>query len=188
MKSINATHYELIPTYPSKDDRKQGVIHAIVETTKGSPYKFALESRLGIIAFHEALPEGYQWPYDYGFIPQTLGEDGDPLDVIVMLEQPTFSGCLLAVRVLGAIRLRKNGVENDRFVAAPRPAPGTTMPTDGCTTLSDLSPDARKALEDFLCGYSEHQGNTIELVGTVEAAEALELIQAGHKAFTRDRD
>ncbi len=96
MKSINATHYELIPTYPSKDDRKQGVIHAIVETTKGSPYKFALEARLGIIAFHAALPDGYRWPYDYGFIPQTLGEDGDPLDAIVMLDCPTFSGCLLA--------------------------------------------------------------------------------------------
>lgn len=186
MKSINATRYELIPAYPSKKDRKRHVVHAIVETPKGSPFKYALEPELGIIAFRQALPKGYHWPYDYGFIPQTLGDDGDPLDVIVMLDQPTFSGCLMKVRLLGAIRIRKNGVENDRFIAAPQRQSGITLGTDAFDTLSDIGKAECKRLEEFLCGYSEDEGNEIELDGTVEVTEALDLIQRGHKAFARE--
>jgi inorganic pyrophosphatase len=185
MKSINATHYELIPAYPSKDDRKANVVHAIVETPKGSPYKFALEASLGIIAYSEAMPHGYVWPYDYGFIPQTLGGDGDPLDIVVLLEQPTFSGCLHKVRILGAIRLVKNGDENDRFVAAPLRAHGVTAWTDGFDTLADVPSDAREHLEQFLHGYSATQGNAVEITGSVEASDAMKLIQRGHKAFSR---
>ncbi len=185
MKSINATHYELIPAYPSKDDRKANVVHAIVETPKGSPYKFALEPALGIIAYHEAMPHGYVWPYDYGFIPQTRGGDGDPLDVVVLNERPTFSGCLQKVRVLGAIRLRKNGEENDRVVAAPMRAAGVTTWTDGFDTLGDVPADACAELESFLHGYSATQGNAVEITGSVEVAEAMTLIQRGRKAFQR---
>jgi inorganic pyrophosphatase len=89
------------------------------------------------------------------------------------------------VRVLGAIRLRKNGIENDRFITAPQPAPGRSLPTDQCASLADLESHTRAELEKFLCGYSESQGNVIELVGAVEVEEAMDLIQAGHKAFVR---
>ncbi len=187
MKSINATHYELIPAYPSRSERKEHVVHAIVETPKGSPFKFALEPALGIIAYHEMMPQGYIWPYDYGFIPQTLGGDGDPLDVVVLLERPTFSGCLLKSRVLGAIRLTKNGEENDRVVAAPQRAPGVSMWTDGFDTLSDVPPQARAELEGFLRGYSSTQGNAVEITGAVEAEEAMKLINRAHKAFGKRR-
>lgn len=187
MKSINATHYELIPAFPSKDDRKNNVVHAIVETTKGSPFKFALDAKLGIIQFSETMPEGYAWPYDYGFIPQTLGGDGDPLDAVVMFERATFSGCLVKARLLGAIRLKKNGEENDRFICAPQRAAGVTQPTDTFDTLADLDAATRRELETFLCGYSATQGNAIELVGAVEVDEARTLIDRGHKAFTRKR-
>ena len=187
MKSINATHYELIPAYPSKDDRKRNVVHAIVETPKGSTVKFALEPQLGIIAFHEAMPDGYDWPYDYGFIPQTLGDDGDPLDVVVMFDRPSFAGCLVKARLLGAIRLRKNGEENDRFIAAPQRAAGASQSTDAFETLDDVGPEIRRRLEAFLCGYSATQGNEIELVGSVDVDEARTLIDRGHKTFTRKR-
>ncbi len=185
MKSINATHYELIPAYPSKDDRKRNVVHAIVETPQGSPFKFALEPALGIIAFHEAMPDGYAWPYDYGFIPQTLGEDGDPLDAVVMLDRPSFAGCLIKARLLGAIRLRKNGEENDRFITAPQRAAAASQSTDAFETLDDIDAETRRRLETFLCGYSATQGNEIELVGSVNAGEARKLIDRGHKAFAR---
>ncbi len=187
MKSINATHYELIPTYPSKKDRKASVVNAIVETPKGSPFKFALEPRLGIIGLRQVLPNDYHWPFDYGFIPQTLADDGDPLDILVLLDQPTFSGCLIKARLLGAIRIRKNDVENDRFIAAPQRMAGVSLPTDSFETLRDIGDDRCKEIESFLRGYSEAEGNRIELVGTVEIDEAGKLIQRGHRAFSRDR-
>ena len=187
MKSLNATHYEVISTYPSKKERKHHVVHAIIETPKDSCYKFALDAERGIIALHEALPDGYRWPFDYGFIPQTLGDDGDPLDILVMLNEPTFSGCLMKVRLLGAIRLRKNGTENDRFIAAPPRMPGVSLETDPFETLHDIGAARRKEIESFLCGYSESQGNRIDLVGTVELDEAADLVNHGHKTFARKR-
>jgi len=187
MKSINATHFDLIPAYPSRRDRKEHVVHAIVETPKGSPFKFALEPDLGIIAYSEMMPQGYVWPFDYGFIPQTVGGDGDPLDVVVLFERPTFSGCLVKARVLGAIRLTKNGEENDRVVAAPQRAPGVTMWTDGFDTLADVPSEARADLERFLLGYSATQGNVVEITAAVEADEAMKLINRAHKAFGKGR-
>ena len=173
--------YESIPTFPSKRDRRNGIVHMVVETPKGSPYKFALDPERGLIALHDVLPAGYHWPFDYGFLPRTLGDDGDALDVLILLDTPTFPGCLLRARLLGAIRERKNGIENDRFVAAPEPMKGITQPTDGVATLGDLPPERRTAIETFLRGYSRAQGNDIEIVAAVERDEALELIATGRR-------
>jgi len=78
MKGINATHYDRIPTYPSRAKKQENVVNSIIETPKRSCHKFALDSDYGIIAFHELLPKAIEWPFDYGFIPQTLAPDGDP--------------------------------------------------------------------------------------------------------------
>jgi inorganic pyrophosphatase len=185
MKSINATHYELIPTYTSKQDRKTHTVSAIIETPKGSPFKFALEPKLGIIALHSVLPKSYQWPYDYGFVPQTLGDDGDPLDILVLLNVPTFSGCMIKARLLGAFRIQKNGIQNDRFIAAPQRMPGVELETDSFETLRDIGAGRHSEIESFLCGYSEAEGNDITLQGTAEVAEAAKLLQRGHRAFRR---
>jgi inorganic pyrophosphatase len=76
-----------------------------------------------------------------------LGDDGDPLDILVMLSEPTFSGCMIKARVLGAFRIRKNGVENDRFIAAPVPMPGVTLETDAFETMGDIDPARCEEIE-----------------------------------------
>ena len=76
------------------------------------------------------LAEGLMWPYDYGFIPQTLGDDGDPIDILVLNDAPTFSGRLLDVRIIGGILLKKNGVKNNQLVACPRHRKGIALKTD----------------------------------------------------------
>ena len=186
MKTLNATHYELIPTYPSKDDRRRGTVHAIIETPRGSPYKYALDNAHGIIALKAVMPAGFRWPFDYGFVPQTLGDDGDPLDILMLLSEGTFSGCMLKARILGAIRMSKNGVENDRLIGAPVLMPGRKLFTDEYETVTDLPPDLRHEIESFLCGYSEGEGNDIDLHGAVEAEEALALLARGRKAFRKN--
>lgn len=185
MKTVNATHYELIPTFASKDDRRKGTVHAIIETPQGSPYKYALDVEHGIIALKAAMPEGYRWPFDYGFVPQTLGCDGDPLDILMLLSEGTFSGCMVKARILGAIRLAKNGTENDRLIGAPEPMPGRRLFTDEYETVSDLPDSLRREIESFLCGYSEGEGNDITLHGAVEAADARGLLENGRKAFRK---
>src|ERR1700735_866053 len=114
---INATHYEAIPAYPDKRARKRNLVHAIVETPMGSRHKYALNNELGIIAYHDILPDDLHWPFDYGFVPHTLASDGDPLDILILNPNGYFSGCLIDVRVVGVVRERKDGVENDRLIA-----------------------------------------------------------------------
>ena len=137
-KHINATHYEEIPPFPVGRAKSEHVVHAIIETSKHSPHKYALKRDYGIIAFEEILPGEMSWPYDYGFVPQTLAPDGDPLDILVLSDKGFFSGCLLEARVLGSVRERKNGVENDRLIAAPRPSAGAPRQADFFRDISDV--------------------------------------------------
>jgi inorganic pyrophosphatase len=149
-KAINATHYELIPTLPNDSKSSDVIVHAIIETSKNSPHKYALKTGYGIIAFSEVLPAGMHWPDDYGFVPQTLADDGDPLDILVLTDDALFSGCLIETRVIGSVRLSKNGVENDRLIAVPLPSEGAPKPTDSYNEIGDLPQALLNEIVDFL--------------------------------------
>jgi inorganic pyrophosphatase len=184
-KAINATHYELIPSRPNGRKSADHVVNAIIETCKDSPHKYALKNDYGIIAFKEVLPAGMRWPYDYGFVPGTLADDGDPIDVLVLSDEPLFSGCLIQTRVIGNVRLSKNGVENDRLIAVPQPSAGAPKPTDAYTEISDLPESQLDEIIDFLRSYSEREGNRIDLHTVVGAAEAQRAIKQSMKAFEK---
>jgi inorganic pyrophosphatase len=89
--------YNLIPLH-----NKDGGINVIIETPKGFRNKYAYDEEFGLIALTKTLPAGSSFPFDFGFIPQTKGGDGDPLDVLVIMEEPAFAGCLVNCRILGA--------------------------------------------------------------------------------------
>lgn len=184
-KKINATHYEDIPTFAVKGE--DCIVHGIIETVRGSPHKYALKSAYGIIALKEVLGEGLHWPFDYGFIPQTLGDDGDPLDLLFLSEDPTFSGCMVEARILGSIRLKKNGVENDRFIGAPLRMPARRQPTDDYDDLSDLPRAELDVICKFLEEYPEQEGNVIELIGPVQATQAMKNLRDGIKKFKKSK-
>ena len=186
-KSVNATHYEELPPFPKGKKLKDAVVHAVIETPKNSTHKFALENDLGIIALHSTLPEGMVWPYDYGFIPQTMGDDGDPLDIVFLSDTGTFSGCLVTSRVLGVVRVAKNGVKNDRFITAPMPTEGTVQTTDRWHELSDLPSEKRDAICTFLKEYSEREGNRVDILAVDGVKEALQAIESGMKKYEKKK-
>jgi inorganic pyrophosphatase len=185
-RAINATHYELIPTYPSAEQRKDRIVNAVIETPKGSTGKYALHSGYGIIAFHEMLPKALAWPYDYGFIPQTRAPDNDPLDLLLVNEHGLFSGCLVKARVIGAIREKKDGTENDRLIGVPLPSPGAPAPTDGYRDICDIPADTLDEIKRFLVEYSARQGHRTEVTAIVGADEAMSTVKATRKAFKRN--
>src|SRR3954467_11576289 len=84
-----------------------GEINVIIETPRGSGSKFKYEPSLGMVVLHSSLPKGMEFPYDYGFIPSTLGGDGDPLDALVLLDTPVFPGCLVKARLIGIIEAKQ---------------------------------------------------------------------------------
>ena len=78
--------------------KKTGEIHAIVETPKGSRNKFDFDPQTGLFELGSAMPEGVEFPFEFGFIPGTLGEDGDPLNLLILMDAPTFVGCVVKAR------------------------------------------------------------------------------------------
>jgi inorganic pyrophosphatase len=180
--TINATRFDFLPPYPTRGKRDK-IVNAVIETPQGSCHKYALEPELGIIAYHRVLPADLRWPYDYGFIPRTLAPDGDPLDMLVMSDEGLFSGCLIAVRVLGAIREKKDGTENDRIIGVPLPSAGAPKPTDSYREITDIPPDELKGIKTFLLDYSSREGNATEITGTAGAREAMAAIKSCAKKF-----
>ena len=186
-KPVNATNYEAIPAYSNGASKSEAKVHAIIETPKGSPHKYALRSDYGIIAFKEVLPDSMSWPYDYGFVPHTLAPDGDPLDVLVISENGLFSGCLIEVRVIGIVHEAKDGTENDRLIAVPLPSQGAPQVTDDYYAFSDVPKSTQKEICEFLKLYSERQGHRIEQKGVGDADEAMKAVQATKKAFKKKK-
>ncbi|MFN2528246.1 MAG: inorganic diphosphatase [Candidatus Baltobacteraceae bacterium] len=175
-KDVNATHYENIPPFP-EGPKEAGTVHVIIETVQGSPHKNALDAKYGIIKLRAVLAEGLRWPYDYGFVPQTLADDGDPLDLLFLVDKPTFPGALAEARVLGSIRLKKNGVENDRLIGAPVKMEGTPQTADPYTDVSDIPKEKMDAICKFLIDYSQEAGNEIDYCGTISAHEAMRSVE-----------
>ena len=185
-KDVNATHYENIPAFPDKPSQ-QGTVHAVIETVQGSPHKNALDNKYGIIKLRLVLAEGLRWPYDYGFIPQTVAEDGDPLDLLFLIDKPTFSGALVEARVLGSVLLRKNGVENDRVIGAPVKMPGTPQSADSYADIADIPTEKMDAICKFLIDYSQEEGNRIEYLGRACAKDAMLSIERSMKRWKKKK-
>src|SRR5579863_7953432 len=87
--------------------RTKHAVRVIIETPKGSRNKYAFDPALGAFVLRKVLPAGMAFPYDFGFVPATIGGDGDPLDVLVLMDEPAFPGCVLKCRLVGVIRGRQ---------------------------------------------------------------------------------
>ncbi len=175
---INPTNYDAIPTY---SDKREECVHAVIETPALTRHKYAFVPTYGIFMLKQTLAEGLTWPYDYGFVPQTLADDGDPTDIIVINDAPTFTGCLLEVRILGGILLKKNGVVNNRLVGCLKKQDGVTLKTDAFEKLSDVPKDTMEGIERFLVEYSVEEGNKIEYKGTCSRKKAFAMIEEDRK-------
>jgi inorganic pyrophosphatase len=97
-------------------------VQVVIEVPKGSGNKFKYDPKTGFFNLHRSLPTGLLFPFDYGFIPSTMGEDGDPLDVLMFIDMPVFAGCIVPGRVIGCIKATQKGekggrVDNDILLA-----------------------------------------------------------------------
>src|ERR1700727_2553032 len=110
-----------LSAFPNRWDRKKTECCAIIETPKNRRNKFDYDPESNLVMLGGLLPEGMMFPFDFGFIPSTLGQDGDPLDVMVLMDAPAHVGCLLDVRVIGVLEADKTEhgktQRNDRLLA-----------------------------------------------------------------------
>jgi inorganic pyrophosphatase len=164
-------------------DRDGTTVRAVIETPRGSRYKYAFDPKSRALSVRFLLARGLSWPYDYGFVPQTLCDDGDPADIVVMMEEPVVPLAIVNVRLLGGFALKKDGVSNDRLLACPVPMHGISMPTDRYETIDALPHQELEQLERFLREYAEEQGHDIELQGHYGPDEAQDVLKRSHKAW-----
>lgn len=140
--------------------------NVIIETPKGSRNKFAFNPKLNLFELKKVLPVGMSFPYDFGFIPSTLAEDGDPLDVLVVMDEPAFPGCLLRCRIVGIVEgdqgEGKVKERNDRVVAIEE----NNQSFRFVKTLADLGKPFVRELEKFFVNYHELTGEKYRVLGT----------------------
>ncbi|MBU0641017.1 MAG: inorganic diphosphatase [Planctomycetes bacterium] len=144
------------------------VVNAIVEIPRGRRSKFEIDKRTGLIKLDRYLYSSSFYPGDYGFIPHTLAEDGDPLDILVMVNEPTFSGCLIEARVIGLFRMKDRGVNDYKVLGVPNSDPLL----EEIRNLENVPKHFLREVEHFFATYKQLEGVTIETEGWAPAEEA----------------
>ncbi len=148
------------------------VIYAVVEVPKGSRNKYEYSKSAGVIKLDRVLYSPLHYPGDYGFIPQSLYDDNDPLDVLVMMTEPTFPGCVIEVRPVGMLRMLDRGEHDDKVLAVPSNDPQFSDYHD----LDDIPRHFPTEVEHFFKVYKQLEGKEVETQGWVGAAEARKAI------------
>jgi inorganic pyrophosphatase len=161
-------------------DRKDpGLLRVVIETPKGSRNKFAFDPDDQIFELKKVLPAGMAFPYDFGFVPSTIADDGDPVDVLVLMDEPAFPGCVLKCRLIGVIEgeqgLKKDKERNDRIVAVEKDAHSWA----DIQTMSDLGKPFERELEEFFVNYHKLSGQQYRLLGVRGPKQAWRLVKAG---------
>jgi inorganic pyrophosphatase len=144
------------------------VIQTVVEIPKGSRNKYEFDKRIGAFKLDRVLYSAVQYPGDYGFIPQTYYDDGDPLDVLVMTNLPTFTGCLVEARPVGVFKMLDKGEPDDKILAVLQYDPFFADYTD----FKQLPAHYLKEVEHFFTVYKDLEGTRVEPVGWEDAAYA----------------
>lgn len=152
------------------------LLQVIIETPKGSRNKYSFDSKQHIFVLKAALPAGMSFPYDFGFVPQTQAQDGDPLDVLVLMDEPAFPGCAVLARLIGVIEgeqiAGEKRVRNDRLVAVA----DTAHIYAKIRRLKDLPKQTLKEIEEFFVNYHRLEGKKYKLIGCKGEQTALDLI------------
>jgi inorganic pyrophosphatase len=161
-----------------KLNREKLTCRAVIETPKGRRSKFDYDPQTGLFELAGLLPEGMSFPMDFGFIPSTLAEDGDPTDVLVLADEPSPVGCLAEVRLIGVIEGEQtqdgDTVRNDRLLAIAT----TSRLYARIRSVEDLGSDFVDHLAQFWVNYNDLKpGRTFKVLGVQGPEQAVKLIE-----------
>ena len=148
-------------------------VDVFVEIPKGSRTKYELDKKTGRIRLDRVLFSSVHYPADYGFVTDTLAGDGDPLDALVVVEEPTFPGCVIPARPIGTLLMRDSKGEDEKILAVPIGDPRF----DEIKELTDLPKHWLREIETFFATYKELEGDDVSLGGWKDAKTAWSLIE-----------
>ena len=167
---------------PHQLDAKKRICRAIIETPKGNRNKFNYDPAAGLFMLGGLLPEGMMFPFDFGFIPSTMGDDGDPLDIMVLMDAPAHVGCLIDVRIIGIIEAKQTEDEkterNDRLLGVAV----HSYDHNHLQSIGDVSKTLLAQVEEFFVSYNKQRGKKFTVTGTAGPKKAIKHLKAGIRA------
>ncbi|MBV8842833.1 MAG: inorganic diphosphatase [Bryobacterales bacterium] len=170
---------------PNHWDPKKHECKIIIETPKGCRNKFDYDPKYELFGLGGLLPQGLAFPYDFGFIPCTLAEDGDPLDVMVLMEEPAHVGCLLDVRLIGVMQADQTEdgktIRNDRLLAAAI----HSYTNENILSVADIPKSVIDQLEEFFISYNKSRGKKFKVTGLHGPKRASAIMEAGIAQFKK---
>jgi len=159
-------------------------VRCLIEIPKGSRNKYEYDERLGGIKLDRFLFSSVVFPADYGFIPETLAEDGDALDAMVLVGEPTFPGCVIEVRAIAILRMSDDRGQDDKIICVPYEDPHWSDLED----LDDIPSQLRIEVEHFFSIYKQPEGIDVDVQGFAGCEDARAVIEAARERFSsRDR-
>ena len=162
---------------PHQLDKKKCECRVVIETPKGRRNKFKYDSELEAFTLGGLLPEGLSFPYDFGFVPSTVAQDGDPIDVMVLMEEPAHVGCVLIVRLVGVIEAQQTEdgetIENDRLIAVAV----HSYAHQHIKSIADVNKSLLDQVCEFFTSYNKSRGKKFKVTGMHGPSRAVKLLQ-----------
>ncbi|MEX2368885.1 MAG: inorganic diphosphatase [Candidatus Paceibacterota bacterium] len=154
-------------------------INTIVEIPRGSKNKYEIDKDSGLIALDRPAHTAQDFPFDYGFVPQTWWDDGDPVDVIILASFPIHPGVLVHVRPVGIMNMIDDGDADDKVIGVPVTDPRFFNVQD----IDDVNPHTLREMEHFYSTYKRLQDNVVEVAGFKDKAAAVAAFERGQELY-----
>ena len=164
----------LIPAQP-----EPGVINVLIEIPGGSKNKYEFDKDMNAFALDRVLFASVKYPYDYGFVPNTLADDGDPLDGMVMMDEPTFPGCVIAARPIGMLLMIDGGDRDEKILCVPAEDPRYNE----VKSLKDIAPHRLEEIAEFFRTYKNLEKKVTEIQGWKDVDAVTPLVDECIKAY-----
>lgn len=152
---------------------------AIIEIPRGSRNKYEMDHETGRIRFDRVLYSPMFYPADYGFVENTLGLDGDPIDVLVFLTEPTVPGCVIEVKTIGVLKMSDDKGQDEKLICVPVADPTWNQ----LENITDMNPHTLKEVEHFFRVYKDLENKTTTIEGYGDKAEAEQLLEDARERF-----
>ncbi|HZM03340.1 MAG TPA: inorganic diphosphatase [Candidatus Saccharimonadales bacterium] len=164
----------------------KNVVHVVIETPKCSRIKYSYDAKTGLMRVKRALPEGMAFPFNFGFIPSTLGEDGDAVDILILNQEALATGCYLVARLLGVIEAEqtegKKMTRNDRLI-------GMALPKETPSEFEEieLTKKVCTEIEHFFAAYNQLDGKKFKVLGQRGLKQAQKMVWQGIKRAKKSK-
>lgn len=160
---------------------KPGLINVLIEITAGSKNKYEFDKDLNAFALDRVLYASVQYPWDYGFVPNTLADDGDPLDGMVIMDEPTFPGCVIAARPIGMLEMIDGGDRDEKILCVPDKDPRYSQ----VKSLKDIPQHRLDEIAEFFRTYKNLEKKETKILGWQDIDQVMPLVEKCIKAASK---